>query len=112
MIKPTRLEIIKNKTIDLAKNSSINGLPNMVRSERLSLKIMWLIVLIGSSSACIYFVISCLNGYFEYEYITSIKTIPETPSAFPAISICSYNNPKFEFTILLLKMNTRKIITK
>ena len=81
-------------------------MPSIFRSERLFFKVIWLILLLGSSSACIYYLAICFNGYFEYEYITSIRTIPEKPVDFPAISICSFNNPKFEFTVLTLKINS------
>ena len=81
-------------------------MPSIFRSERLCFKVIWLILLLGSSSSCIYYLAICFNGYFEYEYITSIRTIPEKPVDFPAISICSFNNPKFEFTVLTLKINS------
>ena len=85
----SKLDRAKTSLKDLVKEVTIQGIPKILTSKRISFKFMWLILLIGSSLSCAYFVSKCFVEYFNYEYITSIKTIVDTLTIFPTVSICS-----------------------
>ena len=79
---------IKLAVKETAENSTSHGIPNIARTDSNILKLMWLICLLGSAGGCAYLVFDSLNGYLNYEVVTKISKISETPSPFPIISIC------------------------
>ena len=100
----SKLDRAKTSLKDLVKEVTIQGIPKILTSKRKSFKFMWLILLIGSSLSCAYFVSKCFVEYFNYEYATSIKTIVDMPAIFPTVSICNYDDPKFEMNIIYLEL--------
>jgi hypothetical protein len=79
-----------------ASNSTAYGLPNLVKSKRLFQKLMWLFFIILSASASFWIVFNSISNYFNFEYITVIRSVYEQPSKFPTISICNYFGNSFE----------------
>jgi len=117
--KSTRFEIknptltkIKKSTLLLIKDSTIQGLSNIFKDgKRITFRFMWIILLIFSSFACIFFTRKCLLDYFEHEIITTIKSIEDESSPFPAVSICSYNNPNLKIKVLRTFFNQNRMKT-
>ena len=71
-----------------AENSSSHGIPNIARSQSYWLKLMWIICILGSAGGCAFLIYKSLIGYLDFEVVTKITKISETPSPFPVISIC------------------------
>jgi len=88
----SKKEKILEKSIEIGLSSTSHGIPNIIKSDRKCLKIMWLILFMLSSSAGIYLVIESFINYFSFDVVTSIKVIKETPTEFPAITFFILRN--------------------
>jgi hypothetical protein len=91
IIKKEKLENIKQVIHESLLETTIQGIPNLVRSEHSSLKIIWLIMLLIATCCCIYYVQDSVNAYLEHETVTTIKSIYQDIVPFPAVSICNTN---------------------
>jgi len=91
-IKTTKTEKILEKSIEIGLASTSHGLPNILKTDRKCLKIMWLILFLLSSSAGIYLVIQSFINYFNYDVVTSIEVIKEMPAEFPTITFFILRN--------------------
>jgi len=74
-------------------NETGHAFIKMIYSEHIVLKLFWAISLIGSNAICGYLIIQTIVAYFSFETYTSSKTIFETPTLFPKVTIC--NNVQF-----------------
>lgn len=110
--KESLIESIHSSTLEIFLSSSIHGLPQIFRTKRLFFKIMWILVVAATSSACAYFVPKTIFDYFNYETITKIDSINEHVSQFPTVSICNYNNASFELNILSVFYNFEDLKNK
>ena len=91
-IKTTKKEKILEKSIEIGLGSTSHGIPNIIKTDRKCLKIMWLILFLLSSSAGIYLVIESFSNYFSFEVVTSIKVVKEMPTEFPTITFFILRN--------------------
>lgn len=107
--KTTKVEKIRRPLHDLIKVSTIQGIPKIFTSKRNSFRIMWVILSLVSTVFCAFFSTKSVLEYYNYETVTSIKTINEQQSEFPTISICHYNNTDFKFEILDFWFNIREL---
>jgi hypothetical protein len=82
---------IKNKIKSIIEDSTIHGLPRLLKSNSWISKIAWTLFFISSINYCIYLVITSLLSYLEYNTVTNFELITEIPAKFPAISICNLN---------------------
>jgi hypothetical protein len=99
---------IKNVVFETTKNSTVHGLPSVVRSQRNGLKLMWLIFFLVSFGVSIFFVVQSIHAYFKYEVVTKISEVYEYPTKFPTVSFCSIN----QFTTNYSAAFARKILTR
>ena len=74
-------------------NETGHAFIKMIYSEHFGLKFFWAVSLIGSNACCAYLIIQTIVNYFSFETYTSSKTIFETPTLFPKVTIC--NNAQF-----------------
>ena len=105
-LKISKIDKLRRTLTELAKEVNIQFIAKVFSSKRFGFKLMWLILLIGSSIACAYYVTKCTVEYLEYEYLTSIKTIVDTPAIFPTVSICNYKDTEFELNFLHLEFDS------
>ena len=68
-----KLEKIKATIYESLLETTIQGIPNLIRTKYISLKIIWLILLLISTSCCIYYIIDSYSAYLDYETVTTIK---------------------------------------
>lgn len=80
---------IKEILKETALSSTSHGIPNIVRSTSLLLKLMWATCLIVSTGLCSYLVVKSIMNYFEYEVVTKINVIYENPAPFPTVTFCN-----------------------
>ena len=80
--------LVRNKIAQLLESSTSHGLPNIVRSNRPSIKILWAICFVASVSVCSYMVFLSVSQYLEYGVVTKSELLAETKSTFPTVSIC------------------------
>ena len=88
----SKKEQIKEKSTEIALNSSVIGLSNIFRTEKTCLKFMWIILFVISLGGTIYTVIKVLNNYLEYEVITNINVVTQIPAEFPAVTFYLIQN--------------------
>ena len=86
--KTSTSELVKSRSYDLILSMSIHGLPSIFRTKRAFFKLMWLLLTLLFTSACIYFSVNSILDYLQYDTITSITEMYEQESEFPTISIC------------------------
>ena len=84
-----KLLAFKNKFLELIETSTSHGLPNIVRTNRLSIKILWSICLLAAIGGCSYMVFKSISDYYEHDTVTKIEKITELKSRFPTVSICN-----------------------
>jgi hypothetical protein len=82
------LLLFRNKFLELVETSTSHGLPNIVRTKRLSIKILWTICLLTAIAGCSYMVFESISDYCGYDVVTKIEKITELKSRFPTVSIC------------------------
>lgn len=103
-----KMRKIAESVKSLMLDSTIQGIPKILRTKRLFFKIMWFSFLFGSGLACGYFVTKTFVDFLEYDTITSIETVIDHQLEFPTFSFCNYANSSFEFVILDCVFNRDK----
>jgi hypothetical protein len=72
-------------------NSTAQALIKILETPYYTLKAFLLMCVILSSGLCAYLILELILSYFSYGVSTSSRTLYETPSIFPKITICSLN---------------------
>jgi hypothetical protein len=87
MIKKEFIIKLKN----MIDNSSIHGIPNVIRTELKLTKYIWIFFLILSTSYCIYQIKETISSFLEFETTSKIKIESNLMIEFPMITICNKN---------------------
>ncbi len=82
---------IKAVMTDTGLETTAHGIPNMISNTMWSFKVMWIVCFLGSCGVCAYLLYKSTNDYLDYDVVTTIQKISETPTEFPTISICNTN---------------------
>jgi hypothetical protein len=92
-IETTYIRPFKDDAIDRVlawiERTTSHGLPNIVRSNNLVIKIMWILFFLASLTYCSYVIIVSLIDYFKYQTVVSTTYVKETPTMFPAVTLCN-----------------------
>lgn len=99
---------LKNSLIVWSLNSTCHGLSNIVRSKIWIIKIMWTICFLVSATYCFHEVVVVIKMYLRYPVLVDIQLIHESPTIFPAITLCNLN----QFNPTRSKYLTDRIINK
>ena len=86
----TKQNLLK-KLIELSQSSSSHGFPNIFRTQRISIKLLWAVCFILSVAICSYMIFQTMNDYLDYNVVTTTEFISELVSEFPAVTICDSN---------------------
>ena len=62
---------IKNLIVEALLNTTMHGLPEMIRAKYISLKLMWFICFFGSTGACFFLIVRSVMSYLSYEVVTT-----------------------------------------
>jgi len=84
----SKKEKIIEKTIEILRESSLHGLPNIMRTSNLLVIFMWSFFLFSSTCAGSYFSIRAILDYLEFRTVNTFDIIKEQYSQFPTISFC------------------------
>ena len=87
----SKITLIKKALIDTVLSSTSHGIPNIFRSNKTFLKVMWTILFLICFAECFRSMMKSVNTYLEWNAVTSIDYISEIPTKFPAISLCNLN---------------------
>lgn len=80
--------MLKNPSL----TTTVIGVPNLIKTKKIQIKILWLVSLILSSGFCFYLIIQSILDYSKFEVVTKIEILDQIPSSFPTISICNENS--------------------
>ena len=56
---------LRNKILNLIETSTSHGLPNIVRSSRISMKILWTVCFLAAFGVCIWMIQQSVSDYFN-----------------------------------------------
>lgn len=93
----TKVERIRLKLAEHILSSAVHGLPNVLRTTSIPLKLMWSLLFAFFTSVAAYMLFKGLFDYLKYEVITNIDIINESPTLFPAITF--YNLKQSNLTL-------------
>jgi hypothetical protein len=107
---------IKKTVKDTFVKTTAHGFPGIIINNLLIFKLMWLFCLLFSCAGCAYLLQKSVVDYLSYDVVTTIREHGETPSTFPAVSICATNlvvNSKMQIYVdtLLQDQNIRTTAT-
>jgi len=83
---------LKNILIRSASATTMHGLPNMVRTKRLLVRIVWAFCFLIAFALCAYLIIESFINYLKFDVVTTVRIINEPYAEFPAIMLCNKNN--------------------
>ena len=87
------IHVIKYSFLECLNLSSVHGIPKIFKPTQLtSLRVLWLVCFLCSTSYCIYMVTNLMRTYLNYSVATSIQEIEERPMQFPMVVICDFNS--------------------
>ena len=89
----TSLKFLLKKTfLDYCSTSTAHPIPKIKNSTNIFIKFAWIITFLSATSYCIYAIFVSIEAYLEHDFYTKIEIIDETPTNFPAISLCNLNS--------------------
>ena len=87
--------------LDIFGESTIHGIPRIIKSNSILSKLLWALFFSISAGFCIKMIALCIGEYLKYETVVDIAYNSEIPIALPAITICNSNqfqtNISFQF---------------
>ena len=78
-----------NIVIQTVSNSSIHGLPNIIKSKSIISKLVWAMFFCISFVSCGYLINKKVKEYYTYPIISNMNKITEINKDFPAVTLCS-----------------------
>jgi hypothetical protein len=82
---------LKEEAIKPIESWTTHGLPNVIRSKHIFVKIIWVILFLGALGVSIYFLYKTLSDYLEFKVTTEVRSINVDELDFPVITICNSN---------------------
>jgi len=77
---------LKNIVKSIIEDSTIHGLPRIIKANNSVSKLAWIIFSCISTSFCLYLIITAIFNYFEFKVIIQIDSKTEIPANFPGKS--------------------------
>lgn len=88
MAASTRTQF-KEATIRLLTSTTIHGIPRVVKSNKILVRIIWLLTVIISACVCFYFIRTTFIDFCNFDVVTQTKVINAKDSEFPALTFCA-----------------------
>jgi hypothetical protein len=82
---------IKKEFKEALANTSCHGASNLIKTNNLLLKTLWILAIVTSISGCSYLIVKSIVEYLKFEVVTNIKVIKEFDAEFPMITFCNEN---------------------
>ena len=101
----TKWRKIKTRISHQLLSSTAHGLPNILRTKQIFIKLIWFIFIFFSTCVGSYFVIDNIIDYLKYKTTTTISIVNENSVEFPTISFCGHPaiNTSLEETIMSIR---------
>jgi hypothetical protein len=85
------LKEIKDKSLELLTTTSFHGIPNIIRTKRSRIKVIWTLFVILSFGLCSFLMIESVMDYLKFDVITKIRDVRDFPTIFPKVVVCNSN---------------------
>ena len=82
---------IKNSLKQTFDGSSIHALPNIIRNEYKSVKLVWFILFLVSTGGCAYVCYKSVTDFLDFDVVTTVEIKSLDVVDFPMIRICDLN---------------------
>jgi len=82
---------IKEISLELLSSTSIHGIPNIIRTKNLFIRIFWILCFMVAFLLCVFLITQSISSYLLFEVTTKIRIFYEYPSDFPSVTICDTN---------------------
>ena len=83
---------LKNEVRKELRNMHVDGFSNIFsESNVFCMKLVWICVLIASSSVCIFLIFETIHEFMRFEVTTKIRVLSAQEAVFPTITICNLN---------------------
>jgi hypothetical protein len=96
-------QLIHKLTKETIGNETSQGLIRIFETKYFSLKLFWILCLIGCGSLCGYLVAQTFITYLSYPVYTTTTTVHEVPTKFPKVTICNTAIAITEYAYELIK---------
>ncbi|KAL4240209.1 hypothetical protein ACF0H5_001003 [Mactra antiquata] len=83
----------REKLKNLAESSSLHGIPKIVSSRQIAVKVLWCLLFLATFAVLTYQLVSLFRTYYSYPIQTSVS-LEFNAIPYPAISICNMNPVK------------------
>ena len=100
---------IKSLIKETLYNSTAQSIIKIIETPCLALKVYLLLCVILSSSLCSHLLIQLILSYFSHSVSTASRTLYETPSTFPKITICNLNPFSTKYALEFLKKINKEL---
>ena len=87
MLEENKTKLVKDTIIEWAGGTTPHGLSNVFINQSIFLKVVWLLLLIGSIAYCLQQMVVMIDEYMKYKVRTEVSLVNEAPTLFPAVSI-------------------------
>ena len=99
---------IKETIKSILEDSTIHGIPRILKSKSWISKIAWIIFLCISTSFCLNLIITAVFNYLKFDVVTTIETITKLPADFPVVTICNLHQLQTNYSFQQSKKVRRK----
>jgi hypothetical protein len=79
---------LAEKITSTCLNSTSHGVPNIIRTEHKSIKLLWIILILISIGFCSYFTINGILEYLQFQTSSSLSAKSEPSIELPALTLC------------------------
>ena len=86
--KNEKLESILNTAKELFVETTSHGIPHIIRSKSLLIKLVWLIFFLISTGLCAYLISESVSDYLKFEVTTKTRILFDQKVPFPTVNIC------------------------
>ena len=81
---------VKRTLRSYAETTTVKGVPKVLKSQKLPLKILWFSAVVIGGSMAAYQLAILLIKYFQYPTTTKLKEVQDRPG-YPDITLCNLN---------------------
>lgn len=85
----------------LITTASIHGLPRIMKTNKYSVKFVWIIMILASTLCGVFTVINTYRDFLKFDVITQTKKMEEKSITFPAVTFCNLKYESFELIELI-----------
>ncbi|CAF1024353.1 unnamed protein product [Brachionus calyciflorus] len=99
---------LKDQIKESIIQSTSHGIPRIVASDNMLLRIVWILFTIISTGFCAYLIADNIISFYKYEVATKVRQKFELKPKFPSVTICNVNFFTTEYSVDYMNDTFRK----